>query len=74
MTWHTGTWQCTLSVNSVTIVSRGVRSVMSVRSVRRCGDPREKGMWWLGAGEERRREPVPCEGLGHGGQPVLAAA
>ena len=31
-------------------------------------------MWWLGAGEERRREPVPCEGLGHGGQPVLAAA
>ena len=31
-------------------------------------------MWWLGAAEERRREPVPCEGLGHGGQPVLAAA
>ena len=27
-----------------------------------------------GAAEERRREPVPCEGLGHGGQPVLAAA
>ena len=72
MTRHTGTmamyFECEQCHDCVTIVSRGVRSV------RRCGDPREKGMWWLGAGEERRREPVPCEGLGHGGQPVLAAA